>query len=78
MKSEMTTFDERYVERRGRRVVERRFSLVFRTLTVDGMRRALGRAGFTVEAVLGDYQGRRWDERADVWILLARRRKRPV
>jgi ubiquinone/menaquinone biosynthesis C-methylase UbiE len=74
----LTTFDERYVERRGPRVVERRFSLVFRTLTVDGMRRALGRAGFTVEAVLGDYQGRPWDERADVWILLARRRKRPV
>ena len=74
----LTTFDERYVERRGRRIVERRFSLVFRTLTIDGMRRALARAGFTVEAVLGDYQGRPWDERADVWILLARRRKRPV
>jgi ubiquinone/menaquinone biosynthesis C-methylase UbiE len=74
----LTTFVERYVERRGGRTVERRFTLVFRTLTVGGMRRALARAGFTVEAVLGDYQGRPWDERADVWILLARRGKRPV
>ena len=26
-----------------------------------------------VEAVLGDYRGGPWDERADVWIMLARR-----
>jgi hypothetical protein len=26
-----------------------------------------------VEAVLGDYQGRPWDDRADVWIIVARR-----
>jgi len=71
----LTTFDERYVEQRGRRTIERRFSLVFRTLTVDGMRRALARAGFTVETVLGDYQGFPWDERADVWIVLARRKR---
>jgi hypothetical protein len=37
------------------------------------MSRQLGRAGFQVEAVLGDYQGRAWDERADVWIIMARR-----
>jgi hypothetical protein len=24
-----------------------------------------------VQATLGDYRGRAWDERADVWILLA-------
>ena len=70
----LTTFDERYVEERRGRTVEKRFSLVFRTLTVEGMRRALTRSGFSVEAVLGDYQGRPWDDRADVWIIVARRR----
>jgi len=69
----LTTFDERYVERRGGRTAERRFSLVFRTLSVDDMRRRLTRAGFAVEAVLGDYHGRPWDDRADVWIIVARR-----
>ena len=33
-----------------------------------------GGAGFAVEALLGDYRGRPWDDRADVWIILARRR----
>ena len=33
----------------------------------------LERAGFEVSAVLGDYRGRPWDDRADVWIILARR-----
>ena len=33
-------------------------------------------SGFTVEQVLGDYRGRPWDARADVWIVLARRRAR--
>ena len=33
----------------------------------------LEKAGFRIEAVLGDYRGGPWDERADVWIMLARR-----
>jgi hypothetical protein len=37
------------------------------------MSRQLERAGFTVDAVLGDYRGRPWDDRADVWIILAKR-----
>jgi SAM-dependent methyltransferase len=69
----LTTFEERYVERRGGRTAERKFSLVFRTLSVDDMRSRLRNAGFVVEAVLGDYRGRAWDDRADVWIILARR-----
>ena len=32
------------------------------------MRRLLEQAGFRVQAALGDYRGRAWDERADVWI----------
>jgi ubiquinone/menaquinone biosynthesis C-methylase UbiE len=69
----LTTFEQRYVERRGNGSREHCFELVFRTLSVPGMRRELERCGFRVDAVLGDYAGRSWDERADVWILLARK-----
>jgi ubiquinone/menaquinone biosynthesis C-methylase UbiE len=67
----MTTFEQRYVVRRGRDVREHKFELTFRTVTVPTMSRLLERAGFQVRAVLGDYRGREWDARADVWILLA-------
>jgi hypothetical protein len=69
----LTIFEQRYHERRGGRLVEHRFDLVFRTLPVRAMVSHLERAGFSVFAVLGDYRGRPWDERADVWIVLARR-----
>ena len=42
-------------------------------LPVPLFTRRLERHGFRVEAVLGDYRGGPWDERADVWIMLARR-----
>src|SRR5262249_29396918 len=64
-------FEQVYLERRGGRTREHRFELTFRTLTVQKMRKQLERAGFEVRAVLGDYAGRPWDERADVWIILA-------
>jgi ubiquinone/menaquinone biosynthesis C-methylase UbiE len=73
-KRRLTTFAQTYVERRGARTREHRFDLTFRTLSVRQMTRQLARAGFLVEAVLGDYRGRPWDERADVWIILARRK----
>lgn len=69
----LTIFEQRYLERRGRHTAENRFDLTFRTLSVRQMAGRLERAGFVVEAVLGDYHGRRWDERAEVWIILARR-----
>ena len=69
----LTTFEQRYVERKNGRTRDHCFELVFRTLSVPEMSRQLERAGFRVEAVLGDYQGRVWDERADVWIIMARR-----
>jgi hypothetical protein len=31
-------------------------------------------AGFAIRAILGDYQGRPWDDRADVWVILAGRK----
>jgi SAM-dependent methyltransferase len=70
----LTIFEQRYVERTRGRTVEHRFELTFRTLTVPQMTRALERAGFALEAVLGDYRGRPWDARADVWIMLAKKR----
>jgi SAM-dependent methyltransferase len=69
----LTVFEQRYLEQRGAHAREHRFELVFRTLPVRAMVRRLERAGFVVEAVLGDYRGRPWDERAEVWIILARR-----
>ena len=70
----LTIFDQRYTTRRGRQRREHRFQLTFRTLTVPQMAARLERAGFAVDAVLGDYLGGPWDLRADVWVLLAHRR----
>jgi ubiquinone/menaquinone biosynthesis C-methylase UbiE len=67
----VTVFDQEYVERRGRQRISRKFSLVFRTLTVPQMTRRLDRAGFQIRAILGDYNGEPWDPRADVWLILA-------
>ena len=68
-----TIFDQEFTERRGRQARVRRFSLAFRTLSVPQMTRRLERAGFEISALLGDYRGGRWDARADVWIILARK-----
>jgi ubiquinone/menaquinone biosynthesis C-methylase UbiE len=73
-KRHLTTFEQKYVERRGRQTREHRFDLTFRTLSVRQMTGQLERAGFRVDAVLGDYRGRPWDDRADVWIILAKKR----
>jgi ubiquinone/menaquinone biosynthesis C-methylase UbiE len=73
-KRHLTTFLQTYVERRGTRTREHRFDLTFRTLSVRQMTAQLERAGFGVDAVLGDYRGRPWDDRADVWIIMAKKR----
>jgi SAM-dependent methyltransferase len=70
----LTVFDQEYEERRGARSMVKRFSLTFRTISVAQMRRRLEGAGFDIDAVLGDYDGGPFDERADVWIILARKR----
>jgi len=72
-KRRLTTFEERYVVRRGRQVREHRFDLVFRTLTMPAMTRLLRRAGFEIEARMGDYRRGPWHARADVWIILAKK-----
>jgi ubiquinone/menaquinone biosynthesis C-methylase UbiE len=72
-KRRLTRFEQTYVEQRGTVTRKHRFDLTFRTLSVPQMTRQLERAGFVVDAVLGDYRGRPWDDRADVWIIMARR-----
>ena len=69
----LTTFEQRYVERRGRKRNEHQFELTFRTLSIPQMTRRLEAAGFAIDRVLGDYRGGPWDARADVWIVLARK-----
>ena len=69
----LTIFHQEYIERRGRRETRHRFELTFRTLTIAQMSTRLNHAGFRVDAVLGDYRGRPWDARADVWIILAKK-----
>jgi SAM-dependent methyltransferase len=67
----LTVFQQEYRVKRGRQVTVHPFTLTFRTLPVKGMIRRLNRAGFALRAILGDYRGHPWDERADVWIILA-------
>ncbi len=73
-KRRLTIFDQEYIERRGRERRVHKFSLTFRTLSVPQMARRLEAAGFRIQAVLGDYQGGPWDDRADVWMILAARK----
>ena len=70
----LTVFDQEFVESLGSRRSVHRFSIAFRTVTVPRMADHLERAGFTVDAVLGDYHGAEWSPDADVWVIIARRR----
>jgi ubiquinone/menaquinone biosynthesis C-methylase UbiE len=68
----LTIFDQEFTERRGNTRRVHRFALTFRTLSVPQMVRRLEQSGFEITALLGDYRGRAWDPRADVWVILAR------
>ena len=69
----LTIFDQEYVLRQGAEERRHCFSLAFRTVSVPEMTDRLEHAGFRVTAVLGDYDGRPWDSRAEVWLILATR-----
>ena len=73
-KNHITRFEQEFVEGRGKSATRKKFTLAFRTVSVPQMVQRLEKAGFEVSALLGDYQGGPWDLRADVWIILARRR----
>jgi ubiquinone/menaquinone biosynthesis C-methylase UbiE len=72
----LTMFDETFVVRRGGATERRDFTLTFRTLPMADTLARVRRAGFRVEAVLGDYRGGPWRPDADVWVVLARRVER--
>lgn len=67
----LTIFDQEFVERRGRQIERRRFSLAFRTLSVPQMVRRLQRARLHVAARLGSYDGDPWTRDSATWILIA-------
>jgi SAM-dependent methyltransferase len=73
-KRKLTIFDQEYIERRDGRITRHTFSLTFRTLSVPQMVRRVERAGFRIEAILGDYEGRPWDPRAEVWVMIAKKK----
>ena len=73
-RNHITRFTQEFVEGRGKTATRRKFRLAFRTLSVPQMVQRLEKAGLQVEALLGDYQGGPWDLRAEVWIILARKR----
>ena len=66
-----TFFDQEFVERRGSTRTVHRFSLVFRTLSVRQLTGRLRRAGFTLDAVSGDYRGGPWHSEAETWVVEA-------
>jgi ubiquinone/menaquinone biosynthesis C-methylase UbiE len=73
-RNHITRFEQEFVEGRGKTASRKKFTLAFRTLSVPQMVQRLEKAGLEVSSLLGDYQGGPWDLRADVWIILARRR----
>jgi len=66
-------FDEEFVQTRRGRTMRRRFSLTFRTQPLPKMVARVERAGYSVEAVFGDYDRSPWHARADAWLILARK-----
>ena len=85
----LTVFDQEFLEWRGHPAESYRPSLRpvprlvtggldfdeerTRTVTVPQVAERLERAGFRVDAVLGDYAGEEWSPAADVWVIIARR-----
>jgi ubiquinone/menaquinone biosynthesis C-methylase UbiE len=69
----LTIFNQEFIEKRRGKGRSHRFSLTFRTISVPQMVKRLEKTGFEITALLGDYRGRAWDPRADVWVILARK-----
>jgi ubiquinone/menaquinone biosynthesis C-methylase UbiE len=69
----LTIFDDEFVERRGRHVERRRFTLTFRTIPLDDLRDRLGRAGLRVQVRYGDYRGGPLTPAAGAWLILAQK-----
>lgn len=70
----LTIFDETFIERIGRRTSRHAFTLTFRTIALPDVITRVERAGFRVAHTFGDYGRGPWDEDADVWLIVARKR----
>jgi hypothetical protein len=72
-KQGLTIFDQEFTERRGAETQSRTFSLAFRTLSVPQWSGASRRPGSRSRRCWATTAAR-WDPRADVWVILARKR----
>lgn len=69
----LTIFDEEFIVGTGPRARRHRFSLTFRTLAMAAFLDRVTAAGFSVDAVHGDYRGGEWTPGSDAWVVMARR-----
>ena len=69
----LTIFDEEFIVGTGPRARRHRFSLTFRTLAIAAFLDRVAAAGFSIDAVHGDYRGGAWTPESDAWVVMARR-----
>ncbi|MGE0387096.1 MAG: class I SAM-dependent methyltransferase [Gammaproteobacteria bacterium] len=69
----LTLFHQEFIEQDGREIRRAAFDLTFRTIPMQAMAKRLASAGFAVDELIGDYDGRPWSARSEVWILIARK-----
>jgi ubiquinone/menaquinone biosynthesis C-methylase UbiE len=67
----LTLFHQQFIEKRSQSVVQRRFALAFRTISLPQMARRFEKAGLKVTARLGSYDGDPWTREANTWLLIA-------
>ena len=70
----LTIFDEEFIVGAGPRARRHQFSLTFRTLAMSAFLDRLTAAGFSVEAVHGDYRGGEWTVESDAWVVITTRK----
>jgi ubiquinone/menaquinone biosynthesis C-methylase UbiE len=78
----LTIFEEEFLEHAPSReggtsrpaTITARFSLTFRTLSMNESRRRLERAGFGSERIFGGYRGQPWTSTSDTWLIVVRKR----
>lgn len=70
----LTLFHQDFIEKRARSVIRRRFALAFRTISLPQMARRFEKAGLTVTARLGSYDGDPWTRESETWLLIAEKK----
>ena len=70
----LTIFDEIFTTRVRGRAQSHRFQLTFRTIAPEAMLARVSDAGFSIDAIHGDYAGGAWTPGSDTWLILATKR----